>query len=283
MDEQTKTPAQLEAEIAETRADIDNTLDALQQRLSPGQLIDQAIAYARTSAPREFASNLSATVRNNPVPVTLLGIGLAWLMISGPSAPPPRGVRGDGAGVTDRIDEGLDEAGARAGAITDRVGSAVEEAGAKMSRMADGVRDSASRVRSGAANVADQVAQRGRRIRRGARDLVDTARGGVDRARAGVASTRRGFEDMMQEQPLVLGAVGVAVGAVIAAALPGTRREDEWLGDTRDELVDRAAEAGQGVVRDAKEAVSAVGDTAQREVSSRLEGSAESAAPPYTS
>jgi hypothetical protein len=49
-----------------------------------------------------------------------------------------------------------------------------------------------------------------------------------------------GFAHMREEQPLVVGAIGLAVGAALGAALPKTETEDEWLGDTRDQLKERA-------------------------------------------
>ena len=49
----------------------------------------------------------------------------------------------------------------------------------------------------------------------------------------------------MREQPLALGAIGLAVGAVLASAAPRTRVEDEWMGDASDRLTDRAKEAGR--------------------------------------
>jgi hypothetical protein len=45
-------------------------------------MFDQAVNYLRGSGGNEFMRNLGATVRDNPVPVALLGTGLAWLMLS---------------------------------------------------------------------------------------------------------------------------------------------------------------------------------------------------------
>ena len=47
---------------------------------------------------------------------------------------------------------------------------------------------------------------------------------------------RGGYDSMMRDYPLALGAVGLAIGAVVAAALPRTRREDELMGEQRDRL-----------------------------------------------
>src|SRR5262245_24395015 len=81
MTAQSRLPEQIEDEIRVTRRDIDRTLDALQQRASPGQLLDQMLGYARSGG-TEFATNFARTITQNPVPVSLLGIGCLWLMCS---------------------------------------------------------------------------------------------------------------------------------------------------------------------------------------------------------
>ena len=78
-----RSPAELEREVRESRADVERTLDAIQDRLSPGQLVDQVAHYLRDNG-GEFARNFGDTVRQNPVPVVLVGVGLAWMMFSGP-------------------------------------------------------------------------------------------------------------------------------------------------------------------------------------------------------
>jgi hypothetical protein len=80
---QARDPARIEAELDQSRAAMSNTLDALQHKLTPGALIDEASNYIRNSGGGEFASNLKATITQNPVPVALVGMGLAWLALSG--------------------------------------------------------------------------------------------------------------------------------------------------------------------------------------------------------
>ena len=82
-DPDSRSPAELEREVRESRADVERTLDAIQDRLSPGQLVDQMSHYLRDNG-GEFARNFGDTVRQNPVPVVLVGVGLAWMMFSGP-------------------------------------------------------------------------------------------------------------------------------------------------------------------------------------------------------
>jgi hypothetical protein len=78
-----KSPEDVQREVRQSRAEVDETLEAIQDRLAPGQLFEQAVDYLRSSNGSDFLRNLGATVRDNPVPMALVGTGLAWLMLAG--------------------------------------------------------------------------------------------------------------------------------------------------------------------------------------------------------
>src|SRR3954464_8651015 len=78
---------QLERETERTRAEISATLDELRARLSPGQVLDQLLDYASDSSGGTFYRNLQQQVVPNPLPVTLVGLGLAWLGMSSRRSP----------------------------------------------------------------------------------------------------------------------------------------------------------------------------------------------------
>ena len=136
------------------------------------------------------------------------------------------------------------------------------------------VRDRARRL---GASARDRVSETGEQLWHGARDAGD-------RASYYGRRVRRGFFDTLHEQPLVLGALGLAAGAAIGAALPATNKEDEWLGDSRDRLAERAKEAGWEQVEKARAAAGAAYSAAREEAERQgltLEGgkaAAESAA-----
>ena len=50
---------------------------------------------------------------------------------------------------------------------------------------------------------------------------------------------------MMDDQPLVLGALAVAVGAIIGTAIPSTQYENRVLGRARDRTLSKAQELGE--------------------------------------
>jgi len=230
-----KRPEQIEDEIEHTRAEVSATIDAIQSKLTPGQLMDQTMSYLRTSLPADFGSNLSRSVRENPIPVALLGIGLAWLMMGGQQNSRMRRYAQDydadtgldeGAGTTERLRTTASAAGDR-----------IRERTAEMSERARGAMNS---MRDRASATAESA-----RVRLG--DITQRSREGYDRARGSV-------NHMIEEQPLVLGAVGLAVGAVLGASLPRTRPEDEWMGETRDRMLDSAKQSAREQVDAVKQA-----------------------------
>ncbi len=71
--------AQLEREVEAQRNRVESTIDEIKDRLTPGQLVDEMLSYTKHGG-AHFAANLGNTVTANPLPVALIGIGIAWLM-----------------------------------------------------------------------------------------------------------------------------------------------------------------------------------------------------------
>jgi ElaB/YqjD/DUF883 family membrane-anchored ribosome-binding protein len=221
-DDDSRAPEQIERDIRDTRAEVGATLDAIQSKLTPGQMMDQALGYLRTSLPADFGRNMNETVRNNPLPVALVGIGLVWMMASGRTGSavhsPRMGAR--------RHDEAWRESdssspGDQAQHATDR---AREMAGQARERIAGGAEHMRERMADTASGARERVS-----------DLAHRTREQMDHARERAAM-------MVNEQPLLVGALGVALGAAVGAALPETRREDELMGELRDDLMARGSD-----------------------------------------
>jgi hypothetical protein len=56
--------------------------------------------------------------------------------------------------------------------------------------------------------------------------------------------TRQTLNELLEQQPILVGAAGVVLGAIVGAMLPSTRIEDEYLGEKRDQLREAVAEQG---------------------------------------
>jgi len=72
---------QLERTAHRIREDLDRTLDVLERRLAPGQLLDRSLAYLREHG-GDMASAVGDSVRRNPVPILLTVAGLGWLVVT---------------------------------------------------------------------------------------------------------------------------------------------------------------------------------------------------------
>ncbi|WP_104203862.1 DUF3618 domain-containing protein [Billgrantia saliphila] len=77
-----RNPDEIEADIQRSRAHLNDTLHEIESRLSPQQLKRQAAGFLPRDTARSFFDNLGNSVRENPVPVLLTGVGLGWLVYS---------------------------------------------------------------------------------------------------------------------------------------------------------------------------------------------------------
>ena len=73
---------ELEREARRTRGELTAIIEQLRVRMTPGRLIDQMIDYMRGGPAAQFVRNLGREARENPVPLVLIGIGVAWLMVA---------------------------------------------------------------------------------------------------------------------------------------------------------------------------------------------------------
>ena len=73
-----RSPDEIERDIADIRSRMDRTLDELEFRLSPGQLTSGAVDLVK-DVMRGDPSRLGDAIRNNPIPVVMIGIGALWL------------------------------------------------------------------------------------------------------------------------------------------------------------------------------------------------------------
>jgi hypothetical protein len=106
-----------------------------------------------------------------------------------------------------------------------------------------------------AGTVRDRASQAADTARQRMASAADTARQQAERVRLGV-------DHLVNEQPLALGAIGLAVGALLGAAMPRTRQEDRMMGATRDRLVHDAEGALREPLERATQAASAAADAA---------------------
>ncbi len=238
----------IERELEDTRQRLDRSLTEVQARLAPGRVVDEALIYARETGVADFGRNLGRSVRDNPLPVALVGVGLAWLMAADRRGPPA---------ASDQSEDLASRAQAAVAALQRQAGETEEafehrayEAKARVLEIKQAAGDSAPDFR---ARVDEAMEELGRRYERTRDKATDAVRDGTRRA-GGAASDAIG---QLQDQPMLMAALGLTLGSAIGAFLPPTEAEDDFLGEAGDALRHQAA-AG------ASEAASAAGRVAER-------------------
>ena len=78
-----KSAAELELDAEAARAQVADTAESIRNKMSPGQLIDEFAGLFTGGDGAATLTTLKAQVRDNPLPLTLVGAGLAWLMLGG--------------------------------------------------------------------------------------------------------------------------------------------------------------------------------------------------------
>ncbi|MBB4261444.1 MULTISPECIES: hypothetical protein [unclassified Bradyrhizobium] len=216
-----------------------------------------------SSTKASFMDSLVTAARENPLAAALIGGGALWLLTG---------------------DQSLKSA---ARSAADAV-APVAEAGSR------GVRSAASAVKQTVApptapemdNDSHRLGETFRGAKAAASDAVsETAESIRDRFEEGVAfaqeqfgklgnsfpdketidSAKSSLTDMLERQPLVLGVVGVAIGAAVAGAFRVSELENRYIGDVSDDVkadLNQRAGAVSQVLREASDTVVAeISDT----------------------
>ena len=262
-----KSAAELELDAEAARAQVADTAESIRSKMSPGQLIDEFAGLFTGGDGAATLTTLKAQVRDNPLPLTLVGAGLAWLMLGG----------GTSAGESSYNDRGArrsrDNSGSqfRSGKSQTGFGEYLGSGGSTGSQQ-----DNSSLVTSAldsATTFAEGVVDAGK-------SAIDSATGAVTDAGGRLAGTtsemgsnvgemtqraRQSAQEVFQREPLVLAALGLAVGTAIGAMLPSTTLEDEQLGRYRDKLRDSAEDLLDKGVEGAKEVAAEAYETIKDE------------------
>ena len=264
--EDRKRSDQIRDDIHRTQREIGNTVDDIQYRLSPDRLRHQASDYLR-NAPERASRGLMDKIRENPVPAAIAGLGLWMFFRSGNSDSQSweSSYRSDspryGYGYGSRYGTGYDNS-ERFGDFDDGRGM-ISTAKEKVGEMGDKLGDVADSAKEKTSEAMHHLGDKAGELRYQARRQAGRA--------------RDEFWDVLNGNPLALGAAGVAIGAILGASLPVTEKENELLGETRDRLMDKAKDvASEGVDRAkevARAATEAGKDEAKHQAESMSDGS----------
>jgi hypothetical protein len=199
-----------------------------------------------------FIDGLTAAARENPLAAALIGGGALWLLVGSDKLK-------NAAGSVTSAAAPLADLGARAqraaasswddtyGSVRKRASNMQDEASRGINETVREARTAASDAMSGAAETMSERFDDGMA---GAREMFDRV-GRVLPRKETLRQAQSSLSDLLERQPLVLGAVGLAIGATVAGALAKSSLEDEWVGDLSDglkaDLKDRAGAVSQSI------------------------------------
>jgi hypothetical protein len=175
----------------------------------------------------DFLHDLGDAVRKNPVSAALIGMGVLWLFTG--SRPVERA--GDLIRRTG-VDHIPDAAGGALEAARSRLRSTTDAVGERVASMK-------SAMREGGADTLNSAVRYGRDYADSASEYITSIPGTGSEI---FDTVRSNLSEVFRAQPLALGAIGIAIGAGIAAALPATELEADYQGEASDATKEKAAE-----------------------------------------
>ena len=198
---------------------------------------------------------LTAAARENPLAAALVGGGALWLLIGSDKLRNAAGsVTSAAAPLADigtraqrSAASGWDET---SGSVRHRASQMQDQAAHSINDTVRNVRTAASDAMSGAAETMNERLDEGMA---GAREMFDRLGQALPKKET-LRQAQSSLSDLLERQPLVLGAVGLVIGATVAGALAKSSLEDEWVGDLSDGLKADLKERAGAVSRSVREA-----------------------------
>jgi hypothetical protein len=213
----------------------------------------------------DFFNSLQDAVRENPLSAALIGMGMLWMFMGGSNTSLFGG--GGRKSIFRGVGQGAEEVGSVGRDTAARIGSSVGHAAETVSHVASGVREASATIAEHgsrtAGQAADAVASAYDATTNAASRAADTLSKTATSAAHAMQETgtkwgstvQRSIGELFERQPLLLGAVGIAIGAGIAASIPATEAENKVMGGASDFVREAVSEKAAQVKEMADAAV----------------------------
>lgn len=287
---------EIRKDIEDTRQRISSDIEAIEGKLTPeharhvvrerametrdrvADRIGGTAAVVKSNAVR-VGTDFGASVRANPIPVALIGVGTGWLVwqtlrparreiemeveplfdldvdveeveaaevdyATGVMGPVPPGMvedRGEARIARPTNGEGARRAKERAREAGDRAREKAREVKGRASQLAGEARGRASDLASRSKERSRELADRSReRSRELASRSRERSRELADRSRERAMQARDATGEAFDANPIAFGALALLAGIGLGLAIPHTSREDRMLGAQREKVALRA-------------------------------------------
>jgi len=224
---------------------------------------------AQKQSAQGFFDDLGRAVQANPVPAALIGMGALWMLMGGGRTTAAAALLSGGASrVADTLAPAASAIGSGVGRLADGVSGLASNAAEGISELSSGAKEMAQRTFETAGEAAADGAERlsSTTADAGSR-LSEQAGSAAQGATAFAGAVQGNLAETFERQPLLVGVVGLAIGAAIAGAFPKTRFEEEMIGDqagaAKDKVQTLASEQAENLGSIANRAMDAVKQEAQ--------------------
>ncbi len=290
-------PNAIRHNIEQTRAEMGQTIDRIQDRLDPARLRSEAeeavreatigrienMAYDAKRKAKRAQRSMMQKVKDNPIPSALIGLGVGWFLM---------GDSGDDYGdeyyyrygrpyvstyqygtdpnynyeydyeVYDRqapvqpqayaeYDRRYAETPSERRYSSQYEGSSYRggDGRSTMEEMRRRKDETMGSIREGTDEMRRRKDEAMGSIREGTEEFTDEMQHRAEQLRYEAMrrrrQTERQFNRAMDNNPLAVGALTLAAGALIGLMIPSTKVENEWMGEERDHLLREAKERAQ--------------------------------------
>jgi ElaB/YqjD/DUF883 family membrane-anchored ribosome-binding protein len=246
------------AEIRVTQERLGETVEEIGERFNPTRLKeelkhdirDATIGKVENMAQQtaEMVSDAQRTImqsiRENPIPVVMVGLGLGWMILN---ASNKQNRRGSSSQYDSQQRRGFESQSQydyqqrrgfespwdepQGDGYDNQQSGTIDRAREKASEVVDTVKQKTSQLAEQTKRTAGRVGERAHEV--------------MDRATDQTRSQTHRLEEAFRENPLVIGAAAMALGLAAGLAIPPTQKEVELVGDKRDHLVEKVKQAAE--------------------------------------
>jgi len=200
--------------------------------------------------------NLRDAVRDNPLSVALIGGGALWLLMGNERL---KSVASSVSAATAPLaDLGAHKLRSAAPKFTNSPPTAPDMHDGSSHHVREAFRDATNAASDTVSDTAASIKDRFKEGVSYASENVGKLGDALPRKET-LMQVQSSFSDLLQRQPLLLGAIGVAIGAAVAGAFRTSDLESELMGDLSDSVKDDLTARAEAVSQSVRETSDALG------------------------
>jgi hypothetical protein len=271
--------AELAATVSQLKVRISDTAEDIRHKASPQHIKAEVSDYISHKTQTWFES-LKQRAMENPMQAIAVGAAIAApaLRMARTSSLPLLMV---GAGLALTSKTVRERSAAAISPVVDKaaevVGDVAERAQGLGANLRDGLAsattqaaDMAKSAQDAAAGVAENVSSRTAEIAGNVKDKIgggmEAAAGATAEAGEAASAAPAKARHVIGENAALIGGLGIAIGAIIAAALPQTKTETSVMGQASESVKQAAEAAAQSGFEAAKDATMSAADAAAKSI-----------------